>query len=463
MTMDLSDTIAAISTPLGESGIGIVRLSGSDSLSIAGRLFFSSTGKSIDGIDTHTINYGYIKDPESGEVVDEVLLTVMRAPRTYTREDIVEINCHGGFFPLRQVLELVLEGGARLAEPGEFTQRAFLNGRIDLAQAEAVIDLIKAKAEVSMKVAMEQLKGKLSAEISELRRELLSLLAHLEALLDFPEDEIEELDEEELIGKGEDISNRLGELIASFEEGRIVREGLKVAIVGKPNVGKSSLLNALLEEERAIVTPFPGTTRDTIEEYLNIRGLPLKILDTAGLRSTEELVESLGVERALSSLEKADLVLLVLDGSEDWGEEDERILKMIGDKRAIIVLNKIDLPLRLNEGELKRYVDGRPLVRISAKYLQGLADLGDSILETVMEGRVVAKDTILISNVRHKSALERAEKSLKDSLSAFRRGFSPDLVAIDLREAVEALGEMTGENTTEEMLDMIFSQFCIGK
>ena len=442
------DTIAAISTPLGEGGIGIVRLSGKEARPIVEKVF---RGK----LSHRRLNYGHIIDPESGEVVDEVLVCFMAAPHTYTREDIVEINCHGGPMPLRRILELVLRHGARLAQPGEFTLRAFLNGRIDLAQAEAVLDIVRAKTQASLRIAMQGLEGRLSAQIRELRSQLISVLAYLTARIDFPEDEIEEQD---ILQPLKEALLSLQRLIATADTGIVYRQGVRTAIVGKPNVGKSSILNQLLKQERAIVTSIPGTTRDTIEETVNLQGIPFILVDTAGITRSKELVESLGIERSRRAIEQADLVLLVIDLSEPLTMGDREIIDLIGDKTVVTVANKCDLPQQAK-------IDGLPgeVVLTCALTGEGMPELEEKMVQTVLGGRVFTSDALLVNNPRHKSILIRAEKNLAQAISSLASVMPEDFITIDLTAAINALGEITGETVQEELLETIFSNFCIGK
>jgi len=460
----LDDTIAAISTPIGEGGIGIVRMTGPQAADILNKIFRPkkkkpgiSAERPLSLIPYH-LHYGHIIDPQSDETVDEVLVSYMPAPHTYTREDVVEINCHGGVVPLRRALELVLRHGARLAQPGEMTLRAFLNGRIDLTQAEAVLDIVQAKTEASLRVAVEQLGGRLSDEIRAMRALLLDVLAYLEASIDFEEDEIPFQD----IGPplGEAIE-RLGKLLANAEQGIIYRYGVRTAIVGRPNVGKSSLLNALLRTSRAIVTPIPGTTRDTLEETVNLKGIPLVLVDTAGITAeTDDAIERLGIERSRAALAQADLALLVIDGSEPLQSADREIADLVSDKPAIMVINKIDLT---QEAEPDRLLPQAERVSISALTGQGLGKLEEAIVETVFSGRVVTADEPLVSSPRHKELLAQALDHLKAAQGSHDEGMATDFVAIDLTAAVDALGEITGETATEDLLETIFAKFCIGK
>ena len=465
------DTITAISTPLGEGGIGIVRLSGKDSVPIAAKLFSSPKKKKLEDSESHKLVHGFIKNPATGTTIDEVLVSVMRAPNTYTREDIVEINCHGGILPLRKVFELVLKQGVRLAEPGEFTKRAFLNGRIDLSQAEAVIDLIRAKTDASQKVALEQLSGGLSEEITSLRERITSLCAHIEAYIDFPEEEIAPSSMEGMVSQMSDIIGNLSRLSHSFEEGRFFREGIKVAIVGRPNVGKSSLLNALLKRDRAIVTETPGTTRDVLEEYLNIQGLPVRIMDTAGIRETHEMAEQEGVMRSLKAMDDADVVVGVIDGTSMLHSEDMTVLGKIRGRKSIIAVNKSDLPSSGEHQETRLRQYGEIILRISAKTGAGLAQLKDAVVRVSMVNSrkpgekfpFEGSNGVIITNVRHKLALENAASALHNASAAFAQLQPLEIIALEMRDALDRLGEIVGSVTTEDILNRIFEEFCIGK
>lgn len=456
----LDDTIVAISTPVGEGGIGIVRLSGPQALPILRRIFRpGARGRKrvCARLASHRLYYGHIVDPESGEVCDEVLVSYMRGPRTYTRQDVVEINCHGGIVPLRCVLALALRQGARLAQPGEFTLRAFLNGRIDLAQAEAVLDTVQAKTEAALRVAMRQLNGKLSAQVGGVRQRLLEVLSYLEASIDFAEEDIPEREIGPDLAQAEEA---LRELAAEAERGLIYRQGARAAIVGRPNVGKSSLLNALLRADRAIVTPIPGTTRDTLEETVNLRGIPLCLVDTAGITTSEDPVERLGIARSRAALQGADLALMVVDTSEPLRSEDHEIAALIGDKPAILVANKSDLPRR---AELEGFLPGVRRVTVSALTGEGLPALEEAIAELILAGQVYVSDVPLVSNPRHQEILRRALEHVRGARTSYTEGLPADFVSIDVRAAVEALGEITGESVTEDLLETIFQRFCIGK
>jgi tRNA modification GTPase len=451
------DTIAAIATPIGEGSIGIVRISGDDAFAIVNSIFKSPRGeKWFKG--SHRLYYGHVVDEKDGRIVDEVLISVMKAPHTYTREDVAEINCHGGIVPLLEILKLVLAHGARQALPGEFTKRAFLNGRIDLSQAESVIDIIRAKTGLSLNLAVNQLQGKLSEKILQIWNQIMGMLAELEAAIDFPEDEVEEKSIMEMINTAELVKNQLAELINSAESGRIYREGLRTVIAGRPNVGKSSLLNALLRENRAIVTEVPGTTRDVIEEMLSIRGIPLILIDTAGIRKTEDIVERIGVGKAKESLAAADMVLLVIDVISGFTDEDREIARLYKDKKIIVILNKIDL-----NGDIFIGVNDLPVVNISAKTGAGLSLLEDKIEELALQGITGISGDVAVSNVRHQMAIKEARQHVEDFIAAIENDLPPDLSSLELRLSLECLGEITGSTVTEDLLDRIFKDFCIGK
>lgn len=460
----LEDTIVAIATPLGEGSIGVVRISGPEAIAVGRRVFQPKVNQDWYIKENYKLVYGHVVEPDSREIIDEVLLSVMRGPRSFTAEDVVEINCHGGIVPLRRVLEVVLRQGARLAEPGEFSKRAFINGRLDLAQAESIIDIIRAKTDAGAKIAMSQLGGKLSEKVHGLQNELLGLLAKIEAFIDFPEDDIPEATLEEMAHRCNGLLIVIEQLLESADTGKVYREGLRTVIVGKPNVGKSSLLNALLREQRAIVTDIPGTTRDVIEEVLNIKGVPLKIIDTAGLRETQDLVEKLGVERSRQLLNQADLVLLVLDASTGLSEDDLNVINLIKDKKVLVLINKVDIADNAIEtDQLKQLIGYSDVLEISAQKDIGLDRLEQSILDLVFQGKITAADNVLVSNSRHKHALERAKQHLLEAGRGMQQSVPPDLVSIDLKSAWEILGEITGNTVTEDLIDRIFADFCIGK
>lgn len=462
----LDDTIVAIATPPGEGALGIVRLSGAQALAIADRLFCARRKTRPSRAPTHTVHYGHIVDGET--VVDEVLLTVLRAPKTYTREDMVEITGHGGMLALRRILELALAAGARLAEPGEFTKRAFLNGRLDLAQGEAVLDVIRARTDASLRAALNQLGGHLSQRLSALHEELANVAAHVEATIDFPEEDIVLLESAQCQERVRRIVAQLAALEASAKTGRILREGASVVICGRPNVGKSSLLNALLRANRAIVTPIPGTTRDTIEEFLNLRGLPVRLVDTAGLTATEDPVEREGVERSRQAIQQADLLLITFDQSQSFSIDDQTFLTAIETlrpdavSRSLLILNKQDLPARLTATEVTRYWPA-PVMAVSALRGDGLEQLEAQMVEQLWGGRVEISDGMLVTNVRHQEALRQALAACQAALAALEQRTTIECVAMELREAMEPLGDILGLNVQDDLLDRIFKQFCIGK
>lgn len=455
----LDDTIAAIATPPGEGGIGIVRLSGSDAVTIADRLFLSPRAKRLAEAPSHTVLHGFARDPFTGARLDEVLVTVMRGPKTYTREDVVEINCHGGLLPLTAVLKALLRGGARLAEPGEFTRRAFLNGRIDLAQAEAVLDVIRAKTAEAERLALQQLEGRLSERITALRERVVDLCTLVEAHIDFPEEEIEPVSRQELLAAMAEVAGGLAKLARSYDEGKFFREGIAAALVGKPNVGKSSLLNALLEKDRAIVTELPGTTRDVIEDCLSINGLPLRIMDTAGIRETSHRAEKEGVKRSLKALEGADLVIVVLDGSRSLDDEDREVLSHTAHKKALAALNKCDLPPSASS-----LPDGLSSVKVSALTGEGIEELKQRLYGLcIAPGSAPDREEVLVTTLRHKEALDQALRSLAEARTALGAGAPLEVIALSLREALHHLGSIVGAVAAEDILNRIFSEFCIGK
>ena len=457
------DTIAAISTAPGEGAIGIVRISGDLAISIASSIYQCGT-KQLEEQKTHTIHYGYIVDPKSGEVYDEVMVSVLRAPKTFTREDIVEINCHGGIVAINRVLQLVLRMGARLAEPGEFTKRAFLNGRIDLSQAEAVMDLIRAKTDKSMQLAMRQLDGQLSHLIQNLRQEILNTLAQVEVNIDYPEyDDVEEMTLQLLREKTQQVLQGIRALLNTASQGKILRDGLKTAIVGRPNVGKSSLLNVLLREEKAIVTDIAGTTRDTIEEYVNVRGVPLQLIDTAGIRETDDVVEKIGVERSRKALKEADFVLLLLNQSETLQEEDIRLLETTKGMKRIILFNKTDLPSKLSTEDIAPYAQEEEIVTTSMLNKEGIDQLEEKIAGYFFQGQMNERDATYLSNTRHIALLEKAEQALVEVQNGIEMEMPVDLIQIDFTRAWDLLGEITGDSVQDELLTQLFSQFCLGK
>jgi tRNA modification GTPase len=454
------DTIVAIATPLGEGGIGVVRLSGPAAIPIAARLFRSASGTDPAAFPSHTVHLGRAVEPDSGETIDVALFTPFRAPRSYTGEDVVEISGHGSNRALLRLVEAARREGARLAEPGEFTRRAFLNGRMDLAEAEAVADLIRARTDASLRVAARQLEGRLSRVTRALRADLIALLAEIEAAIDFPDD-VEPPSPAELAARLHAALAAAGRLLATADAGRLFREGAAVVIAGRPNVGKSSLLNALLRESRAIVTEIPGTTRDVIEEGVNIRGIPLRAIDTAGLRETTDVVERIGVERSQREIVAADLVLWVVDLSEPATEDDRRIAAMLRDRPTVVVVaNKADLPPRLDPAALVR--PGVTTVRTVAPTGEGIDALEDAIAARLL-GEGVTSEEVLVSNARHQARLEAAAAALRQAIATVEAGFEQAMVAVDLKIAAEALGEITGESVTEATITEIFARFCVGK
>jgi len=461
--MFFDDTIAAIATASGEAGIGIIRLSGEKSIDIIDKIFKSHQGKRLEEYPTRRLTYGYIFDPETVQKIDEVLVVYMKAPYTYTKEDLIEINCHGGMIPVKRILELVLKNGARMAEGGEFTKRAFLNGRIDLAQAEAVMDLISAKTEKGFDVALEQLEGTLSKEIKKIRDNILELLAHIEVSIDFSEDDVDEVTLDILLEKSLEIQAQMKHMLETADTGKIIREGLNTVIVGKPNVGKSSLLNALLKESRAIVTDIPGTTRDIIEEQVNIRGILLRLMDTAGIRETVDVVEKIGVERTKAFFNTAELVIFVLDASRELTSEDMGIMSLLEDKKVLVIVNKTDLPIKLDLEKVEAMLKNKSLIKVSLIENIGLEQIEDAIVDMVFKGEVKRKDQVMVTNVRHKNSLEKALHSLSDGIKAIKQRLPLDFIEVDYKNAWEYLGEITGDTVGEDLIDHIFSNFCIGK
>lgn len=456
------DTIVAISTPPGEGAIGIVRMSGELSVEIANKIFIQKNGRLITDGDHRRMLYGHIQRGNS--VVDEVLVVPMFAPGTYTREDMVEVQCHGGVVPLTEIVKLILENGASMAEPGEFTKRAFLNGRLDLAQAESIMDLIQAKTPQGFDVAYNQLEGHLSRKVEAVRTALLTAMAQLEVCIDYPEEDIEEMTYSEMTSHFSEAERSVSELLQNSETGRILRDGLSTVIVGKPNVGKSSLLNALLRESRAIVTDIPGTTRDVIEETLNIRGVPIKLVDTAGIRETDDLVEKLGVERSKAFFNRADLVVFVLNAAEALSSEDESIMSYLKGRRAIILLNKSDLAPVIDEISLRKSLGEHvPIIKTSLINEEGIQALEDEIAKMVYGGQISLKERSVVTNLRHQDALRRASKSLREAVNSCQEAMPYDFLQVDVRNAFDALGEITGETVENDLITKIFSQFCLGK
>lgn len=471
----MQDTICAIATPAGEGGIGILRISGEKAVEVAAGLVRLRSGKPLASVRSHQLHHADILEPpalpssdiqrQPSRTIDEALVVVMRAPRSYTAEDVVEIHCHGGAFVLQTICASLMQRGARLAEPGEFTKRAFLNGRLDLAQAEAVLDTIRSTTAGSLRLAQEQLRGTLSSEVNRLCESLIHLLARVEAGIDFTEEDIAFIQPQDLLTGIQQTITAIARLVESSREGRILREGVAAAIIGRPNVGKSSLLNALLQTDRAIVTPIPGTTRDVLEELLNIRGVPVRLLDTAGVRATDDLVEREGVRRSKAAMEQADLLLIVVDGSLPLSEEDRALLVQHQDKKRVVVANKSDLPAQVESSLLAPLAQVEParVVRISAKTGAGLDDLRDTIRATILRADFEPGEAAVVTSLRHRSALLKAREALGHAADSVDTRLSGEFIAMDLRAALDALGEITGAVSTEDILDRIFRDFCIGK
>lgn len=459
----MSHVITAISTAMGEAGIGIVRMSGKDSLNIGRKLFHPIKTNSLDNIENKKLIYGHIVDPKTEEIVDEVLITFMKGPGTYTRENLVEIHCHGGIISVKKILELTLENGARLAEPGEFTKRAFLNGRLDLSQAEAVIDMIKAKTDKSFQVSLDQLEGSISNKVREIREILLNMIAHIEVSIDFPDEDVEVLTYKDLEEDARIVQKQIQNLLSTADKGKILRDGLNTVILGKPNVGKSSLLNTMLKEDRAIVTNIPGTTRDIIEEYINIDGIPLKIVDTAGIRSTDDLVEKMGVDRAKDMVYNSDLIIAVFDVSDTITDEDYQIIDIIKDKKSIVLLNKLDLLNEYDEAKLQKLLPGKEIITTSMTTGEGIDELEEAIKDMFYTGKLELDNDTIITNIRHKDQLIKAEKNIEDGVMGISSNMPLDCIEVDIKNCWENLGEISGDTIGEDVLDKIFSEFCIGK
>lgn len=456
------DTITSISTPMGEGAIGIVRLSGPQAIEIGDTLYKGK--KKLSEVDTHTINYGHIIDPETNETVEEVMISVLRAPKTFTREDIIEINCHGGILTINRILELTMTYGARMAEPGEYTKRAFLNGRIDLSQAEAVMDFIRSKTDRASNVAMNQIEGRLSDLIKKQRQSILEILAQVEVNIDYPEyDDVEDATTEFLLEQSKNIKEEINRLLETGTQGKIMREGLSTVIVGRPNVGKSSMLNNLIQDNKAIVTEVAGTTRDVLEEYVNVRGVPLRLVDTAGIRDTEDIVEKIGVERSRKALSEADLILFVLNNNEPLTEDDQTLYEVVKNEDVIVIINKTDLEPRLDIDEVKEMIGDMPLIQTSMLKQEGIDELEIQIRDLFFGGEVQNQDMTYVSNSRHISLLKQARHSIQDAIDAAESGVPMDMVQIDLTRTWEILGEIIGESASDELIDQLFSQFCLGK
>jgi tRNA modification GTPase len=458
----IEKTIAAIATAPGEAGIGIVRVSGEKSIEILKKIFKPKTGIDVDKILSRTVTYGHAVG-RNGAVLDEVLAMIMRKPYSYTTEDVVELHCHGGIVPVRRIMEEVLRNGADIAEPGEFTKRAFLNGRIDLAQAEAVIDVITSKTETGLNAALNQLEGELSREIRSIMDQLLSMLAHIEASIDFPEHDVEEITISKIKDLLMETRKSASTLVESFDEGKIVRDGLRTTIVGRPNVGKSSLLNILLKENRAIVTEVPGTTRDIIEEYLNIGGALIRLIDTAGIRETEDIVERIGVERTKEAISNSDLVIFVLDASDQLLQEDNQIIELLKGKKVIAVLNKTDLGLIIDEKYLNGLFGQDNVIKMSVRERIGIDTLEERTKGLIFQGKLSINKNSMVTSIRHKNLLDRALESIDRALSSIEDEIPIDLISVDIREAWSCLGAITGDTVEEDIMNEIFSKFCIGK
>jgi len=453
------DTIAAIATATGEGGIGIVRISGEDSLNILNKIFCPVSGK----INNRVLSYGHIIDPDNDKTVDEVMSVFMKGPHSYTAEDVVEIQCHGSVVSLRKILALTLKHGARLAERGEFTKRAFLNGRLDLSQAEAVIDLIKAKSDKTFDVALSQLEGAFSSKIKEIRADLVDILVNLTVNIDYPDEDIEEMTYEKLEEGLRLVNNKIEGLLSTADTGRIINEGLKISIVGKPNVGKSSLMNALMGENRAIVTDIPGTTRDTIEESITIRDIPIILTDTAGIHETDDVIEQIGIEKSKESFNKADLVIFMLDASSQLTQEDYEILNHIGERKAIVLLNKTDIGKNIDETEIKKVLNDAVIIETAVREGIGISALADIIENMVYGGEVSQKSSLLVTNVRHKNILEESNQSIIDALDLIAAWQPLEFIEIDVNRCYELLGEIIGETAADDIIEKVFERFCLGK
>lgn len=456
----MEDTIAAIATAPGEGGIGIIRISGDDSKTILDRIFVPINSSVLEN---RKMTYGNIVDPSSKSIIDEVLCVYMKSPKTYTMEDVVEINCHGGMVPLRKTLELVLSNGARMAEPGEFTKRAFLNGRLDLSQAEAVIDVIKAKTDRTYDVALNQLEGVFSRHIKEIRKKLVDILVNLTVNIDYPDEDIEQITYEKLGSDLNDILSDIENLLSSADTGKIIRDGLGIAIIGKPNVGKSSLMNSLLKETRAIVTEIPGTTRDTIEEHISIKGIPVRLTDTAGIRETDDIIEKIGIEKSKESFNQADLVIFILDSSREMEKEDIDIMNLIDPEKTLILLNKIDLVQKIRKEDILAKIGNISIIETSMHNQMGISEIEEKIVNLVYCGKVSQSNNLIVTNVRHKNILERSRNSIKDAINMVNMQEALEFIEIDVNSTYEALGEIIGETVQDDIINEVFARFCLGK
>ncbi len=455
------DTIAAISTAYGVSGIGIIRISGDESLNIINKIFKSKKNIEIKNLEERKLHYGWIVNPKNGDKVDEVLTVYMNKPYTYTKEDVVEINCHGGIVPLRKILDIILEEDCRLADKGEFTKRAFLNGRLDLTQAESVMDIISSKTEKSMSLSMDQLQGRLSKQVNKIVDELIELKAHLEVNIDFPEYDEEKLTKEKIKEKALVMKEKIEKLISTADTGKIFKEGINTLILGKPNVGKSSLMNFLLNENRSIVTEVPGTTRDTIEEFINLAGVPLNIIDTAGIRYTDDVVEKIGVQKAIDKIDESDLIILIFDASKELEKDDEIIIENIGSKKAIYLMNKTDLDTKI---DLSKYQEiEKQTIKISLLKNEGLEEIESKVKEEFLSGNIDTNNDLIVTNTRHKNLLKKADKSIVELLESIEAGLTLECLEVDINDTIHHLGKITGSTVSESVIEKIFANFCIGK
>lgn len=457
----MEDTIAAVATAYGEGGIGIIRISGEEALPILQEIF--EFHGDTDTFTSRRMTYGKIIDKEKNQIIDEVLAVYMKGPKTYTAEDVVEINCHGSMVSLRKTLALVLRKGARLAEPGEFTKRAFLNGRLDLSQAEAVIDMIRAKTDKSFDVAVSQLEGRLSLKVEEIRQKLLDLLVDITVNIDYPDEDIEEMTYEKLEESIVETQDMIEKLLATSSTGKMIREGIRIAIVGKPNVGKSSLMNGLLKETRAIVTDIPGTTRDTIEEVLSIRNIPVYLVDTAGIRETSDKVEKMGIEKSKEAFNQADFILFLLDGSRPLEEEDLQIMELLKERKSLVLINKRDLGEAISIEEIVAKLPASQVIEASLLKGQGITEIEDAVEDLVYGGEIVQKESMMVNNVRHIELLQQAVKSLTDALHMSERREALDFIEVDVKNAYERLGEIIGETVSDDIINEVFARFCLGK